>query len=197
MHELFHAAGYLAAQKGTIDGKINAFPYRSGITLFNKDLKKHYFSEIEEALIAELAERFVNDCINNNPELEKEITFTGKLKFLLLEGNIISNVSQEQKDINKEIIESIFYLPNAEYVYQKIQKESYTGLDASGYIKSSTLKKLIQETYYLNAEKSGKSLISYFKHSLKNHRHQLLGKNYFKNLYEHILLVNTFRLLAG
>lgn len=81
-HELFHVAGYTAAQIS--EGYLK--PYRSGITVYDKEAVVEYFGALDEALVAELTYRFYESDLRKHPLCREEIEATEAIKTWILDS---------------------------------------------------------------------------------------------------------------
>lgn len=123
-HELFYIKSTKSAQ---VDKEGDPMPYRTGISMWDRETGTEYFGEIEEAIVSELVHRFYNEEMRSNPMYKKEIQDTDKLKEYI--GGLFKSLREDRAlegrldNIEKRIsLEDLYYIPHANGVLKELKK---------------------------------------------------------------------------
>lgn len=123
-HEFFHLKSSKSAQ---VDKDGDPMPYRTGISMWDKETGTEYFGEIEEAVVSELVHRFYNESMRENPMYKKEIEDTDRLKEYV--GEFFRSLKDDRMlegrldNIEKHIsLEDLYYIPSAKWLLKELKK---------------------------------------------------------------------------
>ncbi|MCK9379160.1 MAG: hypothetical protein M0P97_03385 [Candidatus Moranbacteria bacterium] len=114
-HEMFHMSEYtsLIFSQETDDTELR----RAGISIFGKDGETVYFANIEEALIAEAVQDFVNQYLRKNPQFVDEIKKTDFVKNWLGKFYDYADVPKEKQ---KEFLDSVYSFPDIDNLIERL-----------------------------------------------------------------------------
>lgn len=91
-HEFIHFKSYQAAQR-TLEGDLDL--YRVGLTVYSRDGKRRYFSNLNDAVTEELSKRFYFQKIKNDPFFKEEVEEIEKVRKIFLAK---AKTDKERKD---------------------------------------------------------------------------------------------------
>ncbi len=128
-HSAFHEALHLSSfQSAQIFNDDTYGTYRNGIGMLGRVEEVYYFAYAQEAIIATLSHRFVEQVIANDSHYEKEVERTAFIKDWMREYYRKSKGSEEQKLAKMNNIDEILIFPNSEQVHSRL-KDSRTDDD--------------------------------------------------------------------
>lgn len=117
-HELLHLKSYKSAQ--IIRGEVE--PYRSGLIIFDRDSSEtEYFSELEEAIVAEVTRQLYVNEMKKNSLFKSEIEKTEKIKFWIRKTMEMAKIDEIKQ---QRILDEVYTIPDADEILEFVENDN-------------------------------------------------------------------------
>lgn len=122
-HELFHAYSFHSLQHTKGDDYTR--PYRSGISMHDRDHEYEYFHIAQEAIISELVSRYVVDVARNDERNRDTFEKTDFCKEWFKHMLDVKKIVGEEKDKYLFFIDQIVVFPEPDVLYEVLRSSEY------------------------------------------------------------------------
>jgi hypothetical protein len=170
VHEFFHKKSYKSAQVAPNRGflskvfnrRVELDLYRSGLSMVDrkrssrsKNNAKEYFGDLEEAIVAEMTQKYFRKHIESDPRYAQQYSDTVRLKLKLqslLDKASPGDFPDDAKETLKQRLEDLIFIKDASEIFAEIERTDIDDAYRLGFILGS-LSRMSQENTLIQFER--------------------------------------------